>query len=310
MSSTAGPLSSANSLFFEYTVVEEDSDTDGISVAANAIRLNGGTIKAAADGTTDADLTHSALTADSGHKVDGSLNEVPAVSSVSFVGSPANGDTYELGETIEVKVVFHRFIEHDASPQVALTIGGQTALATYDHGRGQGGGITALHFEYEVQADDFDADGISIPADSIRNGATIKADADGTTDADVTHAAVSDDPTRKVDGALVAEPTVTGVNVIGTPRRGEAYQAGETINLQVWFSRLVTVSGSPYVELTVGNGIRQATFHTHGVEVQGVGFQYTVQAHDSDADGISVAANAIRLDGGPSPRSTAPPPRC
>ena len=298
LSSTAGPLSSANSLFFEYTVVEEDSDTDGISVAANAIRLNGGTIKAAADGTTDADLTHSALTADSGHKVDGSLNEVPAVSSVSFVGSPANGDTYELGETIEVKVVFHRFIEHDASPQVALTIGGQTALATYDHGRGQGGGITALHFEYEVQADDFDADGISIPADSIRNGATIKADADGTTDADVTHAAVSDDPTRKVDGALVAEPTVTGVNVIGTPRRGEAYQAGETINLQVWFSRLVTVSGSPYVELTVGNGIRQATFHTHGVEVQGVGFQYTVQAHDSDADGISVAANAIRLDGG------------
>ena len=300
LSSTAGPMSSTSSLFFEYTVVEEDRDTGGISVAANAIRLDGGSIKAAADGTTDADLTHSALTAGSGHKVDGSLNEVPAVSSVSFVGSPANGDTYELGETIEVKVVFHRFVTFAGRerPQVALTIGGQTALATYDHGRGRGGGVTALHFEYEVQPNDFDADGISIPADSIRNADTIKATSDGTLSADVTHAAVSDDATRKVDGVQVAEPTVTGVNFIGTPRRGDAYQAGETINLQVWFSRLVTVSGSPYVELTLGNLTRQAAFHTYGVEVQGLGFRYTVQARDADADGISVAANAIRLDGG------------
>ncbi len=36
-------------------MVAADSDSDGISVAANAIRLNGGSIKAAADGTTDAD---------------------------------------------------------------------------------------------------------------------------------------------------------------------------------------------------------------------------------------------------------------
>ena len=244
-------------------------------------------------------LTHSALAAGSGHKVDGSLNEVPAVSSVSFVGSPANGNTYELGETIEVKVSFDRFLTHSGSPRVALTIGGQTALATWDHGRGTGGGITDLHFDYEVQPNDFDADGISIAANAIRlNGGSIKAASDATLDADLTHAAVSDDATRKVDGVQVAEPTVTRVNFIGTPRRGEAYQAGETINLQVWFSRLVTVSGSPYVEFTIGNGTRQATFHTHAVEVQGIGFQYTVQAHDSDADGISVAANAIRLDGG------------
>ena len=300
LSSTAGPRSSTSSLFFRYTVAEEDRDTDGVNIAANSIGLNGGSIKAAADGTTDAALTHSALAAGSGHKVDGSLNEAPAVSSVSFVGSPANGATYELGETIEVKVVFHRFVTFAGRerPQVALTIGGQTALATHDHGRGRGGGITDLYFEYEVQPNDFDADGISIPANSIRNGATIKAAADGSTDADVTHAAVSDDATRKVDGLQVAEPAVTRVNLIGTPHSGNAYQAGETINLQVWFNRLVTVSGTPYVELTIGNRIRQADFHTYGVEVQGLGFQYTVQAHDADADGISVAANAIRLDGG------------
>ena len=304
LSSTAGPTSSTSSLFFEYTVVAGDEDTDGVSVAADAIRLNGGGIKAAADGTTDADLTHSALTGGSGHKVDGSLNQAPAVTGVSFVNSPEDGDTYELGETIEVKVVFHRFVKwtkgsEGTSIQVALNIGGQTALATLDHGRGHGGGVTDLHFDYEVQADDFDADGIGIDANAIRlNGGTMKAQSDSTLNADLTHAAVDDDATRKVDGAEVDAPVVTRVNFIGTPRKGDAYQAEETIGLQVWFDRLITVSGTPYVELTVGSRTRKATFHTHGVEVQGIGFQYTVQAHDSDADGLSVAANAIRLNGG------------
>ena len=84
--------SRTSSLFFEYTVVAADSDEDGTSVAADAISLNGGSIKAAADGATDADLTHAALTPGSGHKVDGSKNEVPVVSSVSFVGSPARAE--------------------------------------------------------------------------------------------------------------------------------------------------------------------------------------------------------------------------
>ena len=98
------------SLFFEYRVQATDTDADGVSIAADAIRLNGGGIDAAADGTTDADLDHDALAASSGHKVDGSRNEVPAVSVISFVGSPANGDTYYLGETIELRVRFHRFV--------------------------------------------------------------------------------------------------------------------------------------------------------------------------------------------------------
>ncbi len=102
--------SRTSSLFFKYTVAAADSDADGISVAADAISLNGGSIKAAADGTTDANLAHTALSPGSDHKVDGSKNEVPVVSSVSFVGSPAGGETYELGETIELKVEFHRFL--------------------------------------------------------------------------------------------------------------------------------------------------------------------------------------------------------
>ncbi|MDE0447114.1 MAG: hypothetical protein OXH96_10610 [Spirochaetaceae bacterium] len=158
--------SRTSSLFFAYTVVAAESDADGISVAADAISLNGGSIKADADGTTDADLSHAALTPGSGHKMDGSKNEVPVVSSVSFVGSPAGGETYELGETIELKVEFHRFLDYSSGLQVELTIGGQTALASHSHGRGFGGGVTEIYFDYDVRADDFDANGTIRSADA------------------------------------------------------------------------------------------------------------------------------------------------
>ena len=53
---------------FTYSVRADDLDTDGISIAANALT---GFIKDASDGTTDAVLTHDALPADPARKVDG-----------------------------------------------------------------------------------------------------------------------------------------------------------------------------------------------------------------------------------------------
>ena len=44
---------------------EDDRDEDGISIEADALALNGETIKGS-DGATDADLTHAAVTADGG----------------------------------------------------------------------------------------------------------------------------------------------------------------------------------------------------------------------------------------------------
>ena len=57
---------------FEYTVQEPDRDGDGISIPANALTLNGGTIKFGADSTIDAGLTHAAVARDPTRKVSGS----------------------------------------------------------------------------------------------------------------------------------------------------------------------------------------------------------------------------------------------
>ena len=68
-----------------YTVASGDADTDGVSVEANKLTLpSGAAIKDASDNV--AELTHAALPADSGHKVDG------AAPGVAFpAGAPQAG---------------------------------------------------------------------------------------------------------------------------------------------------------------------------------------------------------------------------
>ena len=60
--------SGTTALMFNYTIVNGDLDTDGISIAANSLALAGGTLKDAAD--NDAVLTHALQTNNSGYKVD------------------------------------------------------------------------------------------------------------------------------------------------------------------------------------------------------------------------------------------------
>ena len=59
--------SGTGNLVFRYTVVAADVDSDGISIAANALSLNSGTIQDSSN--TNAVITHSALAASANHKV-------------------------------------------------------------------------------------------------------------------------------------------------------------------------------------------------------------------------------------------------
>jgi len=56
------------SIVFSYTIAAGDTDTDGLAVGANALALNSGTIKDSSNNA--ATITHSAISANSAHKVD------------------------------------------------------------------------------------------------------------------------------------------------------------------------------------------------------------------------------------------------
>ena len=70
---------------FQYVVAVGDEDTDGLSIPANGILLNGGKITDVWGNS--AVLTHSALATQSGHKIDGILPQLAATGGVVVDGS-------------------------------------------------------------------------------------------------------------------------------------------------------------------------------------------------------------------------------
>lgn len=67
-----------SSLYFCYSVRPEDRDTDGISIPADSLSLNGGTITLAGDAETDAVLTHAAIK-DRYARVNGTRTQVEVI---------------------------------------------------------------------------------------------------------------------------------------------------------------------------------------------------------------------------------------
>ena len=192
-------------LTFAYTVKKVDADGDGVSIPKNAVQLNGGSI-ADADGNA-AVLSHSALAAQSGHKVEGSPQEPTITAGPVITSSPASGDTYRAGETITVTVTFSESVTVTGEPRVRLEVGERKRYARYSSADD-----ATLTFAYTVRRNvDADEDGVSIPKNAVqRNGGTI-ADGDGNA-AKLKHPALADQAGHKVAGSpeeAPAEPEPT-----------------------------------------------------------------------------------------------------
>ena len=263
-------------LTFRYTVQEGDRDDDGISIAPNALRQ--GLIE---DGVGNAAVrTFAGVPADPGHRVRG-LGSVQAT--LAVVSAPRSGDTYGLEEDIEVTVTFAGVVHVTGDPILQLSIGGNTRAATFT----TGSGTRTLRFRYTVQAGDLDQDGISIASGALRDG-EITSGAGGVVA--VYFPALPAQPRHKVNG--IVAPRVTAVRFISQPASGDTYGPGERISVAVVFDADVHVTGNPVLAVSVGPNTRSAEY-VAGSGTDTLTFRYTVQEGDVDADGVSVAANAL-----------------
>ena len=93
---------------------------------------------------------------------------------------------------------------------------------------------------------------------------------------------------------VTGAPSVLSVTLTSDP--GGVYAAGKEIEVTVRFDKTATVTGTPQLGLTVGSTVRQALYQGGAREV--VTFSYEVAADETDADGVSIAANALSLNGG------------
>lgn len=264
-------------LTFRYVVQRDDIDEDGVSMAANA--LSGGVI---ADASGNAVVVaFDGLPAQSGHRVDGTLN-VTAVSDVAIISAPAEDRTYGVGDSIEVAITFDAIVHVGGRPVVAVLVGGAERAA----GLVSGSGTATLTFRYTVREGDFDDDGISVAPNALTGG-VIQDDRGNAVAREL--AALPADAAHLVDAV---GPAVSAVRLVSSPARNDTYEAGEAIEAAVTFDEIVHVTGTPMLTLSVGGGSREASL-VSGSGTETLLFSYSVREDDLDADGVSIAANAL-----------------
>ena len=105
------------------------------------------------------------------------------------------------------------------------------------------------------------------------------------------------------DAASVDPQTVTNraaenrITLSSYAGRDRTYAIGDVIEVTRRFLSAATVSGTPQLDLTVGDATRPASY-ARGSGTRALVFAYTVAEDDADADGVSIAQDALRLNGG------------
>ncbi|MCE3261325.1 MAG: repeat protein [Pseudoduganella sp.] len=275
--------SGSRNLVFQYTLSGDDSDSDGIAIAANSLQLHGAVLGDTAGNA--ALLAHGATAAHAQYRVD---TQAPAVTQVAISGaSGGQGGVLPADAVVYVQVSLSEAALVTGRPQLQLDIGGTRVLADYS----TGSGTNQLVFAYRIQPGLNDRSGIAIPANALSlNGGSL-ADAAGNA-VRLQHAAVADNPSYLVD---TSTPSIVSVAVTGSTGGQDGWHnAGDVIQVQLTASEAVYVQGTPRLALNIGGSTVYADYRG-GSGSTTLQFSYTIRAGEADANGIAIAPNALSL---------------
>lgn len=95
-------------------------------------------------------------------------------------------------------------------------------------------------------------------------------------------------------GLISGHGAATNAFTLNTPA-SDTLVTGDTLTLTLTFPFIVTVGGTPGLDLTIGSTSRSATY-TSGTGTKTLTFIYTIVGADNDTDGVTV--NSLSLNGG------------
>jgi len=162
---------------------------------------------------------------------------------------------------------------NEAGATVALSLGGNTRAAT----------VTGTSWSYTLTAADITAMG--------QGGETLSV-----TQTD-TAGNVSTAATRPISVDTVAATVSSVALSSATGAQNSTLNAGDTVTATVNFSEAVTVTGTPQLALDIGGTTVQASY-AGGSGTAVLTFSYTIQAGQTDANGIALAVNSLALNSG------------
>ena len=294
-------------LTFTYEVQSGDMDSNGIWLPKNELHLRSGTIRDAATNTADAALSYGRAGLQSGHKVDGSLIDTPAIvaGGVQVTSTPqAASDTYGPGETIELTVTFDKAVTVDTTggmPRIQFRLGPPRTDRWAEYSGGSGN--TALTFTYEVQSGDMDSNGIWLPKNELhlRSG-TIRDAATNTVDAALGYGRAGLQSGHKVDSSLIytSEVSISAANdTTNTLTRSVTAQSNSvTEGTAAVFT--LTRTGSLADTLTVNVGVTETGAMLNGAPPATVTFDAdsaTAELRvETDDDEVAESASVITAE--------------
>ncbi len=256
-------------LLFAYKVEDDDADTDGVSIEANKLMLNGGTITDRARNA--AVLTHTALSAQSGHQVDGVKPEL-----VSMDEAVVNGATLTL--------TYDEPLDGSSTPPAgAFTVTGGGASRTVGNVALSGSAVlltldtavehgeTGIRLSYRVPT----RAGESPLRDRVGNAV----------------ARLNNEPVVN-ETPDTTPPKVSKLEITSNSGTDRTYAAGDEIQVTVTFSETVEVTGTPRLTLELGGGTRSAAYEGGSGTVSLV-FAYEVADGDSDTGGVGVEGDSL-----------------
>ena len=274
--------SGSTALVFTYTILSGQTDTNGISIDANALSLNGGTITDAAG--NPATLTAALVTDNAGYLVDTTAPSAATITSVTDDVAPVTGTLASGASTNDPNLTVN----------VNLTGTGAVAGDTVQLYNGTGTG-SQLGTSYTLLAADISNGFANVQTGTLTNGTTYAITA-RITDAAGNQSAVSTNTFTETEDTTA--PTVSNEAITSaTGIQNSTLNAGDVVSVTVTMSEAVTVNGTPQLALNIGGATVQANYAS-GTGSTALVFTYTILSGQTDTNGISINANALSLNGG------------
>jgi hypothetical protein len=213
------------------------------------------------------------------------------IQSITITSTPGPDNTYTLGDTIEFTVTMKagKNVDVSGAPQLSFMMGTTPVTATL---LGTGNNLNTFKFTHQVQANENDANGISVGANAISlNGGHIYATGSTTTEAKITNSAGTDQATHMVDtiAPTISTAVVSGTDSSGVDKAGTLV-AGDKVKVVLTSLEAITgLTTGDKVVIDVG-GVAKNAFWVSSSGNNHT-FSYTILANDLDtASGISLTS--------------------
>ena len=321
MSSSNPGASRIQSLLFNYIIQSDDEDPTGISIGANALQLNGGSIIDEDGDPVDLSLAAHIITNDPQHKVDGVPPNIilPAARTIEATavmtsldradyGTATSDDpnamitdnapaAFPLGPTTITWTAADDVGNEAHATQVVTVVDTTAPVIALLGANPQTVEFRSVYSDPGATATDAVDDNTELAIRIAIDASAVDTNQVGTYpvtyDVSDTVGNVADTVTRTV--VVTQTTTVEQLLILNDD---PVYTEYETLRVNVIFDQPVTVTGSPILELSLDSGVVRMSAGTSSAASATLPFTYVIQSDDEDPTGISIGANALKLNGG------------